>query len=145
MTPQISAVGKARFATHALAALRIIAAALFLEHGLVKLIGFPSGASPGEQPLLTLMGLAGAIEAVTGMLMIVGLYTRSAALIAAGEMAVAYWLYHAPRSFFPAVNGGDAAILFCFVFLYISAAGPGVLSLDALRHRFILQRRLSRA
>src|SRR4029077_21112065 len=101
--------------------------------------------SPGEQPFLTLAGSAGVIEVVTGMLMILGLFTRSAALIASGEMAVAYWLSHAPRSFYPAVNGGDAAILFCFVFLYISVAGPAVLSLDGLQHRLSPERRLSRA
>jgi putative oxidoreductase len=145
MIPQISGVDAPRFAPHVLAALRIVAAALFLEHGLVKLIGFPGGASPGEQPFLTLAGFAGVIEVITGMLMILGLFTRSAALIASGEMAVAYWLSHAPRSFYPAVNGGDAAILFCFVFLYISVAGPGVLSLDGLQHRLSPERRLSRA
>ena len=77
--------------------------------------------------------------------MILGLFTRSAALIASGEMAVAYWLFHAPRSFYPVINGGDAAILFCFVFLYIAVAGPGVLSLDGLRHRFSPEKRLSEA
>ncbi len=136
MTSRISGANVARFAPHALAVLRIVAAALFLEHGLVKLVGFPGGAPPGEQPLVTLLGLAGVIETATGTLMILGLFTRSAALIGSGEMAVAYWLYHAPRSFYPAVNGGDAAILFCLVFLYISVAGPGVLSLDGLQHRF---------
>src|SRR5215470_6470777 len=145
MASQISGVNVTRLAPYALAVLRIMAAALFLEHGLVKLVGFPSGASPGEQPLVTLLGLAGVIETVTGALMILGLFTRSAALIAAGEMAVAYWLYHAPHSFYPAVNSGDAAILFCFVFLYISVAGPGVLSLDGLLHGFSPQQRLSNA
>jgi putative oxidoreductase len=107
----------------ALAALRIVAALLFLAHGLTKLVGFPVGAAPGEQPLMTLLGVAGGIEVITGVLLIFGALTRPAALIASGEMAVAYWFYHAPRSFFSALNGGDAAILFCFVFLYIFAAG----------------------
>src|SRR5229473_4156836 len=143
MTSRISGANVARFAPHALAVLRIVAAALFLEHALVKLVGFPAGAPPGEQPLVTMLGLAGVVETVTGILMILGLFTRSAALIASGEMAVAYWLAHAPHSFYPVVNGGDAAILFCFVFLYIAVAGPGVLSLDGLRHRFSPEKRLS--
>jgi putative oxidoreductase len=105
MTSRISGVNVERFAPHALAVLRIVAAALFLEHGLSKLVGFPAGAPPGEQPLLTLLGLAAVVETVTATLMILGLFTRSAALIASGEMAVAYWLFHAPRSFYPAVIG----------------------------------------
>jgi len=141
MTSRISGADVARFAPHALAVLRIVAAALFLEHGLVKLVGFPAGAPPGEQPLVTMIGLAAVVETVTGILMILGLFTRSAALIATGEMAVAYWLAHAPHSFYPAVNGGDAAILFCFVFLYIFVAGPGVLSLDSLWRRFSSEKR----
>jgi len=145
MTSRISDVNGARFAPHALALLRIVAAALFLEHGLIKLVGFPAGAAPGEQPLVTLLGLAAVIETVTGTLMILGLFTRSAALVASGEMAVAYWLVHAPHNLYPAVNGGEAAILFCFVFLYIATAGPGVLSLDGLRHTFSPEKRLSEA
>jgi putative oxidoreductase len=125
--------------------LRIVAAVLFLAHGLTKLVGFPVGAAPGEQPLMTLLGFAGVIEVVTGALLILGVFTRPAALIASGEMAFAYWFYHAPRSFFPAINGGDAAILFCFVFLYISAAGPGALSLDGLLPSSSPLRRLSNA
>jgi putative oxidoreductase len=136
MTSRISGANVARFAPNALAVLRIVAAALFLEHGLVKLVGFPAGVPPGEQPLVTMLGLAGVVETVTGILMILGLFTRSAALIASGEMAVAYWLAHAPHSFYPVINGGDAAILFCFIFLYITVAGPGVLSLDGLLRRF---------
>jgi putative oxidoreductase len=79
------------------------------------------------------------------VLLILAALTRPAALIASGEMAVAYWFYHAPRSFFPAINGGDAAILFCFVFLYIFAAGPGALSLDGLLHSSSRLSRLSKA
>jgi len=145
MTSRISGVNVARFAPHALAVLRIVAAALFLAHGLVKLVGFPADVPPGEQPLVTLLGLAAVVETVTGTLMILGLFTRSAALIASREIAVAYRLLHAPRSFYPVINGGDAAILFCFVFLYIAVAGPGVLSLDGLRHRFSPEKRLSQA
>jgi putative oxidoreductase len=145
MAWQISGANEARFASHALALLRIVTAALFLAHGLVKSVGFPAGAAPGEQPVMTLLGLAGVIKVTTGALLIPGLFTRPAALIACGEMAVAYWLYHAPRNFFPAINGGDAAILFCFVFLYIFAAGPGVLSLDGLLHSVSPERRFSKA
>jgi putative oxidoreductase len=145
MTSRISGANAARFAPHALALLRIVAAALFLEHGLAKLVGFPAGAPPGEQPLMTLLGLAAVVETIAGTLLILGLFTRSVALIASGEMAVAYWLFHAPHSFYPAVNGGDAAILFCFVFLYVAVAGPGVPSLDSLRHRFSTGKGFSKA
>ena len=125
-----------RYAPHALAALRIVAGLLFLAHGLVKLFGFPPGAAPGHQQLFSLFGIGGVIELATGTLIVLGLFTRTAAFLASGEMAVAYWLAHAPHSFYPVINGGDAAILFCFVFLYIFVGGPGVLSLDGLRRRF---------
>jgi putative oxidoreductase len=124
-----------RYAPHALAALRIAAGLLFLTHGLVKLLGFPPGAAPGPQEPLSLLGIAAVIELVTGSLIVLGLFTRAAAFVASGEMAVAYWLAHAPHSVYPAVNGGDAAILFCFVFLYIAAAGPGAFSLDGVLRR----------
>jgi putative oxidoreductase len=78
------------------------------------------------------MGIGAVIETVTGILITLGLFTRAAALIASGEMAVAYWMFHAPSSIYPAVNGGDAAILFCFVFLYIAVAGAGAFSLEGL-------------
>jgi putative oxidoreductase len=119
-----------RYAPHALAALRIVAGLLFLAHGLVKLFGFPPGAAPGHQELFTLFGIGGVVELVTGTLIVLGLFTRAAAFLASGEMAVAYWMVHAPHSIYPAVNGGDAAILFCFIFLYIAAAGAGTFSLD---------------
>jgi putative oxidoreductase len=125
----------ARFEPVLLAALRIIAGVLFLSHGLVKLSGFPPGAAPGQQELFGVMGAAAVIEVVTGALIILGLFTRAAAFIASGEMAVAYWAAHAPHGIFPAANGGDAAILFCFIFLYLVAAGGGAFSLDRLfRH-----------
>jgi putative oxidoreductase len=122
----------ARFEPYLLAALRVVAGVLFLSHGLVKLFGFPPGAAPGHQELLSVMGAGGVIETVTGILLTLGLFTRAAALIASGEMAVGYWMFHAPHSIYPAVNGGDAAILFCFVFLYIAAAGAGAFSLEGL-------------
>jgi putative oxidoreductase len=122
------------------AALRIVSGALFLAHGLIKVAGFPLGAQPGPQPLFSFFGIGGVIEIVTGTLLIIGLFTRPAAFIASGQMAVAYWLVHAPASFYPAVNGGDAAILFCFVFLQIAAAGSGAFSLDNLIARNPSQR-----
>ena len=119
-----------RWAPILLGLLRIVAGLLFLAHGLVKLFGFPAGAEPGQQELLSLFGIGGVIELTTGALIALGLFTRPAAFIAAGQMAVAYWMFHAPGSVFPVANGGDAAILYCFLFLYLVAAGPGALSLD---------------
>jgi putative oxidoreductase len=121
-------------------ALRVVSGALFLSHGLVKLAGFPAGAQPGPQPLFSLLGIGGAIEIVTGALLIVGLFTRSAAFLASGEMAIGYWLFHAPASFYPVVNGGDAAILFSFVFLQIATVGSGAFSLDSVITRNSSQR-----
>jgi putative oxidoreductase len=121
------------WAPRLLAALRIVSALLFLEHGLVKVLGFPAGAEPGPQALLSLLGIAGLIEAVGGVLLLIGLLARPVAFLLAGEMAVGYFMFHAPANFYPAINGGDAAILFCFVFLYLSAAGPGAWSVDEMR------------
>jgi putative oxidoreductase len=114
-----------------LAAVRVIAALLFLEHGLMKLAQFPA-AIPGLQSLPPLMLAAGLIEVAGGVLLAAGLFTRAAAFICSGEMAVAYFMAHAPASFWPAVNQGDAAILFAFVFLYLAFTGPGGWSLDAI-------------
>jgi putative oxidoreductase len=118
-----------------LAALRVVSGLLFLAHGLVKVAGFPAGAQPGQQALFGLMGIGGMIEIVAGALLIVGFLTRPAAFNASGEKAVAYWMFHAPASMYPAVNGGDAAILFSFIFLYVAAAGAGAFSIDALINR----------
>jgi putative oxidoreductase len=125
-----------RYRPHALAALRIVAGVIFLAHGLIKLFGFPEVEGMGKVPLFSIFGIGGVIELVGGALIALGLFTRIAAFIASGEMAVAYWMFHAPDSIYPIVNGGDAAILYCFVFLYIAVAGPGSFSLDgALRAR----------
>lgn len=121
------------WAPRLLAVLRAISALLFLEHGLVKVFGFPPDAAPGQQALMSFFGIAGLIETAGGILLLIGLFTRPVAFLLAGEMAVGYFTVHAPQGFFPAVNGGDAAILFCFVFLYLSAAGPGAWSIDQMR------------
>lgn len=113
-----------------LAALRVVAGLLFLAHGAVKLFGFPEGAQPGQVELASLFGIGAVIELVTGALLVLGLFTRSAAFVASGQMAVAYWMFHAPSSPYPAANGGDAAILFAFIFLYLAAAGPGAFALQ---------------
>ena len=116
------------YAPQALAVLRIVVALLFILHGTQKIIGFP--ASDMSPPIMSLFGLAGIIEIIAGLLVLVGFYTRPAAFIASGEMAVAYWMAHAPSNLFPAMNGGDAAILFCFVFLYLVFSGPGAWSVN---------------
>jgi putative oxidoreductase len=112
-----------------LAVLRIVSGLLFLEHGTAKLLHFPHMAMfDGKLPPLIMV--AGAIELVGGALVTVGLFTRYAAFIMSGEMAVAYFMAHQPKSFFPAINGGEDAILLCFIFLYLAAAGPGPWSLN---------------
>jgi putative oxidoreductase len=109
-----------------LSVLRIVVALLFLEPGLQKWFGFPS-AGPPMTPLLQVQGV---IEIVGGILLLVGAYTRVVAFILSGDMAVAYFMAHLPRSVFPAMNGGDAAVLFCFAFFYIFFAGGGPWSVD---------------
>ena len=112
-----------------LSILRIMVALLFLEHGASKLLGFPHAPSP--MPVFgTLAWVQGVIELVGGALLAVGLFTRPVAFVLAGDMAVAYFMAHAPKSFFPLLNGGDAAILYCFVFLTLFVAGPGLWSVD---------------
>lgn len=129
-------VGFARRAPYALALLRIVSGLIFLEHGTQKFLGFPAGESAWSGLALDNPGaFAGIIELVTGVLITIGLFTRPAAFLASGTMAVAYWMAHAPQDFFPVNNGGDAAILYCFVFLYIVFAGPGAWSVDGVRRR----------
>jgi putative oxidoreductase len=118
-----------------LSVLRIVAALLFMEHGLMKLFHFPA-AQPGvSDPLPMLLAAAAWLEMVGGALLALGLITRPVAFVLSGEMAFAYFMEHFPRSFFPALNMGDAAILFCFIFLYIVFAGPGPWSVDAIRKK----------
>ena len=115
-----------------LSILRIVAALLFFEHGTQKILGFPE---PKYMPeVLSLSWIAGVMEIVGGALLMLGAFTRPVAFLLSGEMAFAYWMAHAPKSVFPVLNGGDAAILFCFVFLYLVFAGPGSWSIDAWRH-----------
>lgn len=124
----------ASWASHAQAALRVIAGLLFVEHGTTKLLQWPlTEMFKDGVPLGSLMGIGGVLEIVGGLLIAVGLYTRIAALVLSGMMAVAYFMFHAPASFFPVQNGGDAAILFCFIFLFLAAAGAGSFSLDNAR------------
>lgn len=121
----------ARWAPWAQGLLRIVAGLLFLEHGTAKLFHFPHLAMFDHMPPLIVA--AGVLELVGGALVAVGLFTRIAAFILSGEMAVAYFMAHAPRSFFPVLNGGELAILYCFLFLFFAASGAGALSLDAAR------------
>jgi putative oxidoreductase len=115
----------------ALSILRIIAGLLIVQHGMAKLIGFPAVPAFANLQPLSLLGAAGAIELIGGVLLIVGLFTQPVAFILSGEMAVAYFMSHAPKGFFPLVNGGTLAIMYCFTFLYLAAAGAGPWSADA--------------
>lgn len=109
--------------------LRIVTALIFMAHGTQKLLGFP--ASDMHPAAFSLPWIAGVMELIGGALLILGLFTRPVAFLLSGLMASAYWIAHAPQSPFPVLNGGDAAILYCFVFLYFVFAGPGPISLDA--------------
>ena len=117
--------------------LRIVAAVIFILAGTIKLFAFPMGMPPDGSTanLLTQVGIGGILEVFGGALMLVGLFTRPVAFILAGEMAVAYWQFHAPQSIYPVINNGVSAVIYCFVWLYFSAAGPGAWSIDALLKR----------
>jgi putative oxidoreductase len=119
-----------KYLPETLSILRIVIGLLFLEHGSAKLLGFPHPATPGPE-MGTLLWFQGVIEIVGGVLFTIGLFTRPVAFILAGNMAVAYFMAHAPKSFFPLLNGGDAAILYCFIFLIYFVAGPGRWAIDA--------------
>ncbi|CDX13388.1 conserved membrane hypothetical protein [Mesorhizobium sp. ORS 3324] len=118
----------AQYRPQVLGVLRIMAALQFIEHGTQKLFNFPAGVHAG--PLTGLALTSAILEFAGGVLLALGLFTRPVAFLLCGEMAVAYFMVHMPRNFFPANNGGDAAILFCFVFLYLFFAGPGSFALD---------------
>jgi putative oxidoreductase len=120
-----------KWAPHALAVLRVVTALLFMAHGTGKLLGFPD---LGFQPeLFSLIGLAAILEIVGGALLVLGLFTRPVAFILSGQMAVAYFMAHAPNGFFPVLNQGESAVLFCFIFLFLVFSGPGAWSLDGKR------------
>ena len=123
----------AKLQSHFLSLLRIITGLLFLEHGTSKFLGFPHVDKVPDA--LSMSGVGGMLELVGGALMVLGLFTRPVAFLLSGEMAVGYFYAHAPRGFFPLLNGGDAAILYCFVFLYLFFAGPGPWSIDAMMKR----------
>ena len=111
--------------------MRIVVALIFLQHGTQKLFSIPPAANPPA--LGSLLGIAGVLEACGGLLLVLGLFTRPVAFLLSGEMAVAYFLRHAPQGFWPLLNRGEPAVLYGFVFLYISAAGGGIWSLDGRR------------
>jgi putative oxidoreductase len=120
------------WAPYALALLRVVTALLFLEHGLMKLIGFP--APMGHHPLPVLLQVAQWLEIIGPLLLILGLFTRPVAFLLSGEMAVAYWMVHVPHGGpYPVLNAGEPAVLYCFVFFYLVFAGPGAFSLDSAR------------
>ena len=121
------------WAPRALAALRIMTGLLFIEHGTQKLFGFPVAPSFGLPAAFSMLWIGAILESVGGLLIVLGLFTRPVAFLLAGEMAVAYFMFHAPRGFFPIVNAGEGAILYCFIFLYLAAAGAGAWSLDGAR------------
>ncbi len=138
--------GTSRWEPYVLSVLRIVTALLFLQHGLNKLLNFPPTPTHGPYNLFSLVpGVAAPLETIGSILLILGLFTRPVAFLLSGEMAVAYFMAHAPRSFFPLLNGGDAAILYCFTFLYLAAAGGGAWSLDRLISGDKAARRLSTA
>jgi putative oxidoreductase len=122
-------------ATWTHAALRVVTGFLFLQHGYPKLFGTLPGSGEPEVPaeLLSIFWWSGFLEVVGGFLIITGLFTRPVAFVLAGEMAVAYFWRHAPRDFWPGSNGGELAALYCFVFVYLAAAGAGVWSVDGMR------------
>jgi len=117
-----------------LAVLRIVTALVFLQHGTQKILGFPTGEMP-QPELLSLFGIGGVLELVGGVLLILGLFTRATAFVMSGMMAIAYWMFHAPVSIYPIQNGGELAIVFAFVFLYLVFSGPGAWNLDSLKAR----------
>lgn len=121
------------WAPNALSVLRIVTGLLFLEHGTQKLLSFPAGEHAGVPIDLSPMGVSGVFELVGGLLIVLGLFTRPVAFLLSGMMAFAYWTVHFPQNPYPVNNAGDAAILYCFVFLYLVFAGAGPISIDGRR------------
>ena len=123
-----------QWAPRLLSVLRIVIGLLYMQHGAQKLFGYPPSPQPGA-PLLSLTGVAGVLEFFGGLLILLGLFTRPVAFILSGQMAVAYFMVHAPRGFWPVINQGELAALYCFAYLYLSVAGGGPWSLDAVLRR----------
>lgn len=118
-----------------LGVLRIVLGFLYIQHGTAKLFGVPHVAMFDGLQLMSLMGVAGVLELVGGALLLVGLFTRPVAFVLSGQMAFAYFMMHAPQGFFPVLNGGELAVLYCFAFLYYAVAGAGAFSIDSLRSK----------
>jgi putative oxidoreductase len=127
--------GLSRVTPYFLSVLRLVAACVYVAHGTQKMFGVPG--HPFHAPVLaaTMMSTAGVLETVGGTLMFIGLFTRPVAFILSGQMAVTFFTQHYPRGFWPIMNGGELAVLFCFLWLFVCVAGPGPISLDALRKR----------
>jgi putative oxidoreductase len=125
----------AAWAPRALSVLRLIMGLMIIQHGMAKLLGFPVVASFANLSPFSLIGVAGIIELIGGALLIIGFQTRLVAFIISGEMAFAYFMAHAPKDFYPLINGGTLAIMFCFTCLFLSTAGPGPWSVDAAMKR----------
>ncbi|HKL26788.1 MAG TPA: DoxX family protein [Desulfuromonadales bacterium] len=117
-----------------LSVMRAVTAFLFMQHGAQKLFGWPADAAKSPVELFSLMGLAGTLEFFGGLLILLGLFTRPTAFLLCGQMAVAYFMAHAPKGFWPILNGGELAVFYCFVFLYLAMAGGGPWSLDHIRN-----------
>jgi len=126
---------RATWAPHVLSLLRFMSGLLFLQHGTAKYLNFPHVAAFDNMTWNSMVGLGGIVEFVTGALLTVGLFTPIAAFLASGEMAIGYFTVQAPQSFFPIVNRGELAVLWCFVFFYLAFAGGGPWSIDALLKR----------
>jgi putative oxidoreductase len=123
------------WAPRVLGLLRIVTAFMFIQHGTAKLFGLPAVEGMGPVELMSIFGLAGVLESVGGLMLLLGLFTRPVAFVLSGQMAFAYFMAHAPQGFLPIANHGELAVQWCFLFLYFSVAGAGAFSIDALRRR----------
>ncbi|MCW5746112.1 MAG: DoxX family protein [Alphaproteobacteria bacterium] len=126
---------RAKFTPHALSALRVTTGLLFLQHGAAKYLKFPHVAMFDKVQVFSPVGVAGVLELVGGALIVIGLFTRPVAFVLSGLMAFAYFMAHAPRGFYPILNGGELAVLYCFAFLYLACAGGGPWSADYIARR----------